>query len=72
MEEIIRQLKYDVQRIEININAIKKTKEKMKKWIGKPIYNSCEEQIITWNKEIEEHRRMIDIYYQKLLSVKKL
>ena len=69
MEEIIAQLKYDTQNIEHKINSIKSTREKMKQWVGKPIYKGCEELILRWNAEILEHKQMIDEYYKKLSSL---
>ena len=66
MLEIIAQLKYDAQNIESKINSINNTKEKMKQWVGKPIYKGCEESILRWEKEIKEHLEMIDIFYKKL------
>jgi len=69
MKEVIAQLKYDIQNIESKMNAIENTKVKMKQWIGKPIYKGCEESIETWEKEILEHKEMIDIYYLKLKTL---
>ena len=66
MEEIIRQLKYDVQNIESKIKSIKDTREKMKQWVGKPIYEGCKDSILKWNAEILDHKKMIDEYYKKL------
>ena len=66
MIEIIAQLKYDTQNIESKINSIKSTREKMKQWVGKPIYKGCEDSILRWNTEILEHKQMIDEYYKKL------
>jgi len=72
MKEIISQLKYDTQNIEYKIRCIQKTREKMKQWIGKPIYKGCEDSILRWNTEILEHKQMIDKYYKKLsLLIKK-
>lgn len=71
MKEIIAQLKYDVQNIESKINSIKNTREKMKQWVGKPIYKDCEDSILKWNEEILEHKKTIDEYYRKLSLLNK-
>jgi hypothetical protein len=71
MEEIVRQLKYDSSNIESKINSIKNTREKMKQWVGKPIYKGAEYSIEKWNREIIEHKKTLDLYLKKssLLSV---
>tara|TARA_R110000851_G_scaffold170507_1_gene316822 strand:- start:180 stop:392 length:213 start_codon:yes stop_codon:yes gene_type:complete len=66
MLEIISQIKYDAQNIEFKIKSIINTKDKMKQWVGKPIYKGCEEAILKWDKEILDHLKMIDQYYKKL------
>ena len=66
MQEIISQLKYDVQNIELKFNAIKKAKKEMLSLKGKPAYDTRKLAIDNWQKEIKEHKKMIDIYYLKL------
>ena len=63
---IINEIKYSVQSIETKINSIKNTREDMKKWIGKPIYKGCLESIEKWNKEINDHKKIIIEYSSKL------
>tara|TARA_R110002049_G_scaffold21917_1_gene79418 strand:- start:220 stop:429 length:210 start_codon:yes stop_codon:yes gene_type:complete len=66
MIDIIMQLKYDAQNIESKLKSIKDTKVKMKQWVGKPIYAGCEDSIKRWESEIEEHKKMIFEYSEKL------
>jgi len=68
MEEIVRQLKYDIQNIESKLKAIKNAENKMPNYIGRPIYKGYQESIETWKNEIKEHKKMIDIYYLKFKS----
>ena len=65
MEIIIAQLKYDLLSIESKLNSIKDTELKMEQWVGKPIYNSCEDLIKKWNEEITEHTLMFNNYAVK-------
>jgi len=69
MQEIISQLKYDIQQIESKLNSISSTRVKMEQWKGKPIYQGCEESIETWLKEIEEHKQMFFDYSDKLKNI---
>mgnify|MGYP000698008812 FL=1 len=69
MQEIISQLKYDVQQIESKLKSIRNTRVKMEQWKGKPIYNRCEESIAKWQQEIEEHKQMFFDYSDKLKNI---
>ena len=66
MQEIISQLKYDVQQIESKLKSIRNTRVKMEQWKGKPIYKGCEESIAKWQQEIEEHKHTFFNYSNKL------
>ena len=66
MQEIISQLKYDVQNIELKLNAIKKAEKEMLSLKGKPAYDTRQLAIDNWQNEIQEHKKMIHIYYLKL------
>ena len=66
MKEIIAQLKYDIVQIENKIKSIENTKEKMIQWVGKPIYKGCEESIVNWENEINDHKKMFFEYSNKL------
>jgi len=65
MDIIIAQLKYDLLSIESKLRSIKDTEQKMEQWKGKPIYNSCEDLIDNWRREIEEHTLMFNDYAVK-------
>ncbi len=69
MLDIISQLKYDVQNIELKLNAIKKAKKEMLSFVGKPAYDTRKLAINNWQKEIKEHIELIDVYYLKLKSL---
>ena len=69
MLDIISQLKYDVQNIELKLNAIKKAKKEMLSFVGKPAYDTRKLAINNWQKEIKEHIDLIDVYYLKLKSL---
>lgn len=69
MLDIISQLKYDVQNIELKLNAIKKAKKEMLSLVGKPAYDTRKLAIDNWQKEIKEHIGLIDVYYLKLKSL---
>jgi len=69
MLDIISQLKYDVQNIELKLNAIKKAKKEMLSLVGKPAYDTRKLAIDNWQKEIKEHIDLIDVYYLKLKSL---
>ena len=66
MKEIVSQLQYDIVQIENKIKSIENTKEKMVQWVGKPIYKGCEESIINWENEINDHKKMFFEYSNKL------
>jgi hypothetical protein len=65
MEELLGQLKYDIQQIELKFKAIKKAKQEMLSLKGTLAYETRQEAIYNWLKEIEEHKNLIDIYYLK-------
>jgi|TARA_R110000765_G_scaffold398556_1_gene492968 hypothetical protein len=66
MQEVISQLKYDIQNIELKLNAIKKAKKEMLSLKGKPAYDTRQSALDNWQNEIQEHKKTIDIYYLKL------
>tara|TARA_R110002167_G_scaffold70240_3_gene197773 strand:- start:8660 stop:8872 length:213 start_codon:yes stop_codon:yes gene_type:complete len=66
MESIISQLKYDIQQIESKLKAIKKAKKEMLSLENTPAFKTRQLAIDNWQKEIKEHKNMIDIYYLKL------
>tara|TARA_R110002049_G_scaffold305003_1_gene500870 strand:+ start:654 stop:866 length:213 start_codon:yes stop_codon:yes gene_type:complete len=66
MKEIIAQIKFDSQQIESKLKSIENTKKDMVKWIGKPIYQGCEEALLKWSNEIIEHKEMLIEYLDKL------
>ena len=68
MLDIISQLKYDFQNIELKLKAIKKAEQEMLSLKGKPAYETRQEAINNWLKEIKEHKNLIDIYYKKFKS----
>ena len=69
MQEIISQLKYDIQQIESKMKSINNTSIKMEQWKGKPIYKGCEESIEKWKQEIEEHKHLLFYYSNKLKNI---
>ena len=69
MLDIISQLKYDVQNIELKLNAIKKAKKEMLSLVGVPAYDTRKVAMDNWQKEIKEHIDLIDVYYLKLKSL---
>ena len=64
--EVIDQINYDSGWIKTNLSRIKKNEEKMKQWIGKPIYNSTKDHNEKMKEENEAHRKNI-ITHSKLL-----
>lgn len=69
MIQILSQLKYDIQQIEIKIKAIEKAKYDMLKMKGTPAYETRQEAIFRWSSEIKEHKSMIDIFYVKFKNI---
>ena len=65
MDEIIRQLKFDIQHIESLTKAIKNAKKEMILFKGKPAYETRVTAIQHWTKQIKEHRQTFDEYYIK-------
>ena len=60
MLDIISQLKYDVQNIELKLNAIKKAKKEMLSFVGKPAYDTRKLAINNWQKEIKEQKSRVE------------
>ena len=67
--QILSQLKYDIQQIEIKIKAIENAKNEMLKMKGTPAYETRQDAIFLWSDEIKEHKNMIDIFYLKFKNL---
>ena len=70
MQEIISQLKFDIQSIESLNKAIKKAKLEMDKLKGKPAYETRKEAINLWETKRIEHKITFDEYYIKFKELK--
>ena len=66
MQDMIGDIKYEIIEIESKIRSIDSTKDKMKEWVGKPIYETCKHKILKWQEEIEQHYKNIDYWYNEL------
>jgi hypothetical protein len=66
MQSIVSQLKYDIQQIELKLNAIKKAEKEMLSLENTPAFNTRKLAVNNWQNEIKDHKNMIDIYYLKL------
>ena len=68
-EQLLSQLKYDIQQIEIKLKAIEKAKKEMLSLKGTPAYETRQEAVCSWNNEIKEHKSMIDVFYLKFKNL---
>ena len=63
---MLADIKHEIEEIESKRNSIDSTLEKMKDWKGKPIYKTCEDKIIKWQIDIDQHLSNIDYWYGEL------
>lgn len=68
-EQLLSQIKYDIQQIEIKLKAIEKAKKEMLSLKGTPAYETRKEAVCSWSNEIDEHKSMIDIFYLKFKNL---
>lgn len=71
MNVILREIEFSTQQVIANNESIKKTREKLNDWVGKPVHQGALDSIERWEKESIEHLDNLDIFFSELREFRK-